>query len=192
MEDHHPHIKRIHWYLLVLTIAVFALIWVIYRSQTPQTTTQQQQAGQEEKIEKRGSLILKDKDNLRNYQVDRAITLQVVADSEGADVVGFDILLDYDKSAFTLTSAQTPLTGFRLFSKQNENHLSLTATQLLESKVRSLFSATAIVELVLVPKKAGSYTFSLLDEVGNESTKFVDTQSTRLYPQTVSLKVEVK
>lgn len=188
--ENHPHIKRIHWYILVLTVVVFGLVWW----SISKTEKEPQKQEKEIKVSSQqvGSITLKDKEDLRKYKVGKPIVLQFIADSGNYDVVGFDVLLQYDRNAFSLTSTQIALSGFRVFPRQEKDHLWLTGIQGPESNTRSVLKNESILNLTLLPKKTGSYTFTLLKKSGKETTKLVDIKTEILYPKTSSLKIQVE
>lgn len=198
MENNHPTVKRIHWYILILTIAWLGLAWFIFNSQydllskliglNPAKNISEQSMF---KTEKKGTITLKSAEDLRRYRVGQRINLQVLADSVGSDIVGFDLLFKYDKQAFSTPSVTTPLQGYTVVTAENENHFTITAVQVPGSENRTIFNGTEILKLVFNPLKVGTYEISIIPEVNPESTKFVSTESQQLIPQTATFKVEV-
>jgi len=198
MENNHPTVKRIHWYILILIIAWIGLAWYIFNSQydllskiiglNPVKDISEQTMF---KTENKGTITLKSQEDLRRYKVGQPINLQVLADSARADIVGFDLLFKYDKQAFSTPSATTPLTGYTIVTSETEDHFSITAVQIPGSDNRTIFNKDEILKLVFNPLKVGTYEISIIPEADPESTKFVSTESQELIPQTATFKVEV-
>lgn len=198
MDQNHPTLKRIHWYILILTLAWIGLAWYIFNSQydlmsklialNPVKNITEQSIF---KSEKKGEISFKSVEDLRRYRVGQPINLQIIADSAGVDIVGFDLLLKYDSEAFSKPIATTTLQGYTVVTSEAEDHLSITAVQVPGSENRTIFNEDEILKLVFNPLKVGTYEISIIPEAGPESTKFVSTESKVLTPQTATFQVEV-
>lgn len=191
MDNYQKHIERLHVYVLALVVAVF-IVFLLFVSQTQffqQLTTPQQPQKVEEK--KTGSLVLQKADNQRTSPLGKNLVLQVVADSQNEDVVAFDTLLAYDADTFDFVSATSLNPAFQVSVHKNEGYVSVTAYQPPENNARSVMKDTPALQFVFIPKEKGSYVFSILEQSGKEKTQFADTKTTRLYPETSELTVEI-
>lgn len=188
MDQHHPTVKRIHFYILILTGVLFLVVAVLLLS--PQTNLlnlgkpQTAPKAEETSLNQKGTVKLQETSNLRTVTVGQPLTVQIIADSEEEDVVGFDVLLEFDQDAFTLTTASSPLTGYQVSRKDQVGHVSLTGYQLPQSEARSNFEGVPILELTFTPKAKGTFTFSISQIINNETTKFVNTDTEQVFPAT--------
>jgi hypothetical protein len=198
MENHHPTLKRIHWYILILTITFLGFVWFVFNSQynivdkiSESDVIKEISEKSGFKTSKKGTLTLTSLEDLRRYRVGQPINLQVIANSAGSDIVGFDLLLKYDNEAFSTPTATTPVEGFTIVPSVNDTHLSITAVQNPDSNNRAIFDDDEIVRLLINPLKVGRYEISIVPTMNVESTKFVSTDSQILMPQATTFKVEV-
>lgn len=195
MEENHPAIKRIHWYLfgMVIILVLIALLIISnLKSQPAPNETQTPVKTPTAVAPLKGTMTLMTKDELRRYKVGSPINLVVIGDSEGEDIVGFDVILNYDKTAFTLGSISTPLTQFQTFKNEKET-LVVTAIQSPNVENREILSKSTILNITFIPKEVGNYTFTIVPRAGNETTKFVNSQKNPkpIYPKTSELKIEI-
>lgn len=192
---HHsdPVIRRIYLYLFIVTFLLFFVFVVLYFSKVqPSPSPEEQTTGQQVtktrplKVEKKGSMTLSLKNNDSNQvQLGQTFSLSVAASSENSSVVGFDVLLSYDQSSFTLGNATTPLQSFQLFSTKNSDHESFTAALSPTGKAVDL-QETEILTVPFTAKQKGKYTFTILPKSGNEKTKLVEAETTKLFAPTVA------
>jgi len=120
------------------------------------------------------------------------LVLQATADSHGQEVVGFDILLDFDQSAFTFVKAESPDPTFSVFANLTPTHISITGIKKTSVKAISPLAKSPILNLTFQPKKAGSFTFTLSPKKGRETTKLVNTNSKIFNPVVQSVTVQLK
>lgn len=198
MDHNHPTVKRLHWYILILTFIVLGLVLFIINSQFDLVSRIKDLNVAKDisdqtsfKSVNKGVLKIESTEDLRRYKVGQPIALQVFADSDEADIVGFDVLLQYDKQGFSITSTTTPLEGYTIVPTETDTHLSITAVQNPGSDNKFIFSDEEILELVLNPLSVGTYEFSIVPNIGEETTKFVSTNSQILIPQTATFTIEV-
>ncbi len=194
MDDTQKHIKRLHVYVLALVVGVLILLWFILSQQAPttvqkeQVTPQKQTVAGKEAAEK-GTLSLEI--DQRRVVLGQAFTVNVVADSEKEDIVGFDVLFSFDKSAFSLSSVASPLKNYQVFEFQRQSHLTVTAVQAPEVNTRSIFDQTAILTISLRPTKKGNYNLFILPSKDKEKTKFINSATQPFLPKTTGAEIEV-
>ncbi len=194
-EETHKHIKRLHIYILLLTVSVFALLWYFLNQQRVKQPSKE--PTEESKIvkEERGAFSLQTKDNQRAYSTGTPFTLQVLADSDKEDVVGFDVLLSYgelDLEGFDVLSVTSPLPGFRVIESAQRGHLSITGIQDPQNSTRQILKNTVILEVTLVPKVVGEQQLSIILKADPETSKMVTAQTTVLYPKVEGLMITVR
>lgn len=126
----------------------------------------------------------------RKFPVKDPITLKIKASSEGKAVVGYDIILSYDTEAFSVVSAQSLLQSFSLRSFKRPSYLSLSGFRSLQDNDKKPWKNKAIAQVVLQPKKAGTFELSLTPQ-GSETSKLVDDSSQVIYPKTGKLQLDI-
>lgn len=126
----------------------------------------------------------------RKFPMKDPITLKIKASSEGKAVVGYDIILSYDTEAFSVVSAQSLLQSFSLRSFKRPAYLSLSGFRSLQSGEMTPWKNKAIAQVVLQPKKAGTFELSLTPQ-GSETSKLVDEKSQVIYPKTGKLQLDI-
>ena len=138
MEDqHHQTIKRLHWYILILILAFIGLAWFIFNNQYDLVSKFKDlnlikdinnQSGFNRK--NKGSISIKSKEDLRRYRVGQPINLQVFGDSVGEDILSFDVLIEYDKQAFSTPVIITNLPRYIIVTSERDDYLSITGSQI--------------------------------------------------------------
>lgn len=190
------HIKRLHAYIFILTVSVLTFVWVLFKDQLRLTKKEQEvtQSTQFKKLkgENKGNMILVMKNNQRKVPVNVPFTVQVIADSQSEDIVGFDVLLSYDKKAFKEVSASSPLSGFRVFDTQRDGYLAVTAIQDPQNSTRNVFKDKVILEITLSPALAGEYDLTILPSKKAETSKLVSTETKVFFPKVEGLTVEIE
>lgn len=120
------------------------------------------------------------------------VIVVISGDSMGKEIVGYDSLIVYDKSALTLQSAKSAIVDFTIFKFDRPSHLSLTAVKNLNSKTPTVLNKTPMVELVFKAVKPGTFSIVLQSDIDKESTKMVDEKTNILYPNLSSVMITVK
>lgn len=141
---------------------------------------------------KKGFLELKAKTDLTRFSVGQPIVLQVIADSAGEEIVGFDVVLTYEANAFNFTKVTSLLPDFKVYPFLREGYLVLTLVKSLESTMPSIFQKTPVVAIEFNPKKEGIFIFSLKEKLGKETTGFMNNKTERIVPVLTDLKIEIK
>lgn len=118
------------------------------------------------------------------------VTVQVQASSQGRQIVGYDVVVTYDKTAFDFVKAVSLMDNFKVYSYDRPTYVSLSAIKSLQDNKVTTWNNQSLMELTFQPKKAGTFTFSLAP-VGKESCKLVDEKTQAIYPSTGQLQLEV-
>ena len=121
----------------------------------------------------------------------KPFTVDLVATSGKSKIAGYDVVMTYDKNAFVRQSVQNNDKTFRIFTYDRADHVAISATKQLQSTQVTTFTATSILSFTFLPKKAGTFTFSL-KPVGKESSKYVDDGASPTYPATKDLVLEIR
>lgn len=102
-------------------------------------------------------------------------TFAVYADSAGLDIVGYDILIDFDSSKADIDSVVSADPNFSIFKTEKPGLLIITGTKKLIVKEPTVFAKTKILTIKGAP-------VSIVSQSGKEITKFVDSVSKIYHP----------
>jgi len=138
----------------------------------------------------RGALSMLIDGESRHSQSDYLI-LEIKADSQNINVVGYDVLLDYDSQAFELIQAKSSVVDFDIYKISLPNRLTLTGVKKTAAVASYIWSGEKIIELVFRPLKTGQFNFRILGSAGKEKTQIVDDKSKVYYPQIDEAMVEI-
>lgn len=139
----------------------------------------------------KGTFVLKLQPSSTPSEVGSPIVLDLVATSGSDTVAGYDAVLSYDSQAFQKQSVESVQNAFRIYTYDRSTHLSISATKNLGVKEEISFVSTPILSFTFLPKKKGTFTFSL-SPVGKESSKLVNESAQVTYPVVMDLRVEIK
>ncbi len=123
--------------------------------------------------------------------VSTQFSLNLVADSMGKNIVGYDVVLFYDPLNFEFIEARSTLSDYKIFSYKKGNFLTLTALKNLDSQASPL-SKVQITTLVFQPKKIGQYNFSLRRSNDNDKTDLITDKTEILVPVLNEVTIDVK
>src|SRR3989338_7238973 len=79
-----------------------------------------------------------------SLSTDKELKIDLVADSNEKNIVGYDLVLSYDPLAFDFVKATSNLADFNIFSYKRDNYLSFLATKSLQSQTSAVFAQTKI------------------------------------------------
>lgn len=184
--------KMIPVYLLVIFMAVFigtGVFLILNNKKSPSKNEAASTTGNSVKqIE--GSLDLK-LSGSETLSVNKEFTIDVVADSNKKNIVGYDLVLYYDTSSFEFVNATSNITDFKIYSYSKGNYLSFLATKTLQGQTTSVFAQTKIASVIFKPVKAGKFNFALKPLLGNDKTDLVTDKTEVLNPKLNELGVQV-
>lgn len=197
MDPQPPVNKNQYLFVMVGVLVVFVvIIGFLFLNQSKKTIVQNTNQNMVEttpvptKIVNRGSLMLVT--YMPSVKVGEQLVMTVVGESEKQLVTGFDTLVSYDTSAFDFVEGKSKLDNFSLYTFKRSSHITITAVKALQSTTPTMFSQLPVMTLTFMPKKAGSYAFSVKSQIGKETTQIVTDQSEKLNPgeSTVTVKVD--
>lgn len=187
--------NKIFVYLLVIFFAVFigtSVFLVMNSKKTLSGNTMPTSVIVPTAKPVQGSMDIKLPENQgSSMTLDKELKIDLMADSNAKNIVGYDLVLTYDTSSFDFVSATSDLTDFKIYSYQKDGYISLLATKTLQSQMSSVFTQTKIASLVFKPLKAGNYVFSLKPIMGKDKTDLVTDKTEVLDPKLNELKIEV-
>lgn len=138
-----------------------------------------------------GSLNLKLEKEEISLSTDKELKIDLIADSNEKNIVGYDLVVSYDPLAFAFVKATSNLADFKIYTYKRDNYLSFLATKTLQSQTSSVFTQTKIASLVFKPIKAGKYSFSLKPLMGKEKTDLVTDKTEVINPKLNELEIKV-
>lgn len=185
--------------ILILVICVIA--YALSRSSQPSTATQgtpttAQQQGETRVIptidSSRAAVEVVATDRAAAHTVGQEFTIQILANSQGADIYGYDLLFPYDKEAIEIVSVTSTVQAFQISPHDRDTYYSVTGIKSLNETGVTAFDNTAILEITLKGLKAGTYYFEVLPELGKETSQFVDKDMKVVQPQIAPIKLEIR
>jgi hypothetical protein len=139
-----------------------------------------------------GSFTIEQSTPAASNTVGKPITFVVKADSNNHDVTDYDALVGFTTDSFTGVKATSAVASFALVQKIQPEFLAITGFKSLNVTTSTVWQNTQVFTLTVTPTKAGSYTFALLPNSGSSTSKFIDTQSHKVFPKGSSVTVEVR
>jgi hypothetical protein len=118
--------------------------------------------------------------------------LDIIADSNGKNISGYDIVLSYNPIAFDFSDIKSTLPDFKIYSYKKNNYLTFLGTKILQSKRETIFKGEKIATLTYKALKSGQYEFALKEAIDKDKTDFVTSQTEIIKPLVNKLKVEIK
>ncbi len=132
------------------------------------------------------------KSNTTSAQVGQSIVFTPTFNSEGKDVIGYDILVKYDPEALTYSGATSLLPSFSVVPVVSDGLVSITGYKPPEVKTETVFKDSSVVRIVFTAKTKGKHTISVVPTSGNQTSKFIDPDLNRLHPRTSAVDVVVE
>lgn len=195
-NSNQPPKKNHHIILLavLVLIAVVELFLLLSKNGKLPTavTTEESQVTEESLTEGTVEGVFSLNSQSTTVSVGTPIVFTVTADSNKRGVVGFDAVVEYDTSAFSLASVSSSLQGFTAVGSTRKKYLEVTSAKDPQTLVTPVLSNTEVLKITLNPLKQGSYAVKLLDKVDSSTTKFVDSETEVFRPQTNSVTVTVE
>jgi len=120
------------------------------------------------------------------------LELLIEADSDNKVISGFDLLLNYDKTAFDFVKVDTLDKDYKVFNYKAPTHLSITGSRDLSSKIQAPLVKINLIKLTFKAKSAGNYKFALKSKIGKEVTTMIDTNTKKITPSVNEIEFQVK
>lgn len=112
-------------------------------------------------------------DGPETAQVDQEVTLSIVANSQGINVSGYDILMTLEEDEYEIVQAIPPSKDFQIFEHNRNSYYSVTGIKRLDLGAIA-FEDTEILRITLLPKQPGELLFNIIQERGLEKTQFTE------------------
>lgn len=128
-----------------------------------------------------------------SHAANEEFTIQIKANSQGADINGYDLLFPYDKNAFEILEVKSLSPSFQIYQFDRVDYYSVTGIKLLNVKDPTPFTeAQPILEMKLKGKQKGKLYIDVLKSKGKETSKFVDKDIKIIEPQLQPIELEIQ
>lgn len=155
--------------IFILVIILIGVIFVTYRtgSSGAQTTVDSQTTQKESEIDVpastqakyKGTFFMHIANDAREFAVGDTIEVEVFADSDGQNIVGYDLDVDITGGA-KFASAQSAIEDFDMHPTPREGGVYLTSLKDLASNTPSTFADSQIATIMLTATAPGTVTIT--------------------------------
>jgi hypothetical protein len=125
-------------------------------------------------------------------KVGDTIELNLLADSNGKNIVGYDVVMYYDSLAFDFLKGITMLPDYNIFTYKKGHYFTITGLKTLQSAPSPMTKANKLATLTFQSTKAGKFEFSLKQSNEKDKTDLVTDKTEVLIPTLNQLTVDVK
>ncbi|OGK25518.1 hypothetical protein A2954_04675 [Candidatus Roizmanbacteria bacterium RIFCSPLOWO2_01_FULL_37_12] len=179
-------------FILLIVVVAFAILLVILNQSKKKTEIKEAPARAipTPVVLTEGSLSLRLGQTDQKVNQNKTIKLEVVADSNKKSIVGYDIVIKYERGAVEVLSVESLQADFEVYPLEKSDHFIITGAKKIESKRTFIFENTPILRLNIIPKKTGELTLNLVDVLGLEKSQMVDEETNILVPQVGEFKLK--
>jgi len=119
------------------------------------------------------------------------VELKLVADSNGKNIVGYDVVMYYDSLAFDFDKALSMLPDYNIFTYKKGHFFTVTGLKNLKS-APSPMTKTTVATFTFTATKAGKFEFSLRASNDKDKTDLITDNTEVLVPSLNQVTVDVK
>ncbi len=155
--------------IVILVIVLIGVIFITYRTGNPanQTTVDVTTTEKEPETEApvavqakyKGTFFMQTANDAREFSVGDQIEVEVFADSDGQNIVGYDLDIDITGGA-QFASAQTSIENFDMHPTSREGGVYLTSLKDLSSQTPTTFADSQIATITLTATAPGTVTIT--------------------------------
>ena len=182
-----PHPPRHQYRLIILTFFVglalitIALIFYYQRAgmlQSPGAANTSNiiptsQPTIAKKIPTGVKLTLEANEKSTSYPKDTNIAIRVVGESNKHSVLGYDIVIDRDLTAYDVVSVTSLLPEFTVLKFVKDDKLTITGILRPSITQEVMFAKTPVAQITLRPKKTGALSLTVLVSEGSSTSKIM-------------------
>lgn len=125
-------------------------------------------------------------------KVGDTIELNLFADSNGKNIVGYDVVMYYDSLAFDFLKGITMLPDYNIFTYKKGHYFTITGLKKLQSAPSSMTKVNKLATLTFEATKAGKFEFSLKSSNEKDKTDLVTDKTEILVPELNKVMIDVK
>lgn len=124
----------------------------------------------------------------------QVFSVEIKSDSLNQQIVGIDILIRFDKKKLKFLSANSLIKDFKVYSSEEDNILSLTFIQNLNSREKIYLTGETLAKIDFQALEVGKTQVEVVSDYKNRQSFFVNEKTEKIYPQLIdnNLLVEVK
>lgn len=143
------------------------------------------------KIEKTNGVITIH--SLKNqYNISEEIEIDLKADIEKENIVGYDVVLSYDEKNLEYLKTESLIPSFSIYSYKKDNNLFLTGVKTPQNTEKTILKNTAFAKVFFRSKNKGIYKIDIISSKDSSKTKLVNDKTQEFYPQLSSITIEVE
>lgn len=120
------------------------------------------------------------------------VELSLFADSNGKNIVGYDVVLYYDSLNFDFLRGLTSLSDYHIYTYKKGHYFTITGLKTLQSAPSPMTKANKLATLTFEATKTGQFEFSLLSSNDKDKTDLITDKTEVLIPTLNKVTVEVK
>lgn len=120
------------------------------------------------------------------------VELSLFADSNGKNIVGYDVVIYYDSLAFDFKRGLSSLSDYNIFTYKKGHYFTITGLKTLQSAPSPMTKANKLATLTFEATKTGQFEFSLLSSNDKDKTDLITDKTEVLIPALNKVIVEVK
>ena len=111
------------------------------------------------------------------------VELSLFADSNGKNIVGYDVVIYYDSLAFDFKRGLSSLSDYNIFTYKKGHYFTITGLKTLQSAPSPMTKANKIATLTFQSTKAGKFEFSLKTSNDKDKTDLITDKTEVLVPE---------
>jgi len=194
--------NRIFKYLLVVFLAAFIGTGIFLLISNKPKTSKEKISTARVDFPEESTFVIPATDNVimtldtdlsgNQVKVGDMIELNLFADSNGKNIVGYDAVLYYDSLAFDFFKGITKLPDYKIFTYKKGHYFTITGLKKLQSAPSPMTKANKLATLTFKATKAGKFEFSLKQSNEKDKTDLVTDKTEVLVPTLNKMTVEVK
>lgn len=138
------------------------------------------------------SMILKTDLTNNQMKVGDIVELSLLADSNGKNIVGYDVIIYYDSLAFDFKRGLSSLPDYNIFTYKKGHYFTITGLKTLQSAPSPMTKNSKLATLTFEATKPGSFEFVLKPSNNADKTDLITDKTEILMPELNKVTIEVK
>ena len=138
------------------------------------------------------SLTLETNLSGNKMKVGDMVEINLFGDSNGKNIVGYDVVIYYDSLAFDFKRGLSSLSDYNIFTYKKGHFFTITGLKTLQSAPSPMTKANKLATLTFEATKTGQFEFSLKTSNDKDKTDLITDKTEVLIPTLNQLTVDVK
>lgn len=127
-----------------------------------------------------------------NMKVGDMVELSLFADSNGKNIVGYDVVIYYDSLAFDFKKGLSSLSDYNIFTYKKGHYFTITGLKTLQSAPSPMTKTNKLATLTFEATKLGSFEFELKSSNNADKTDLITDKTEVLVPELNKVVISVK